>query len=261
MLKSQVTTQMFFTSPRAALSRYTVGIAGLLFLPTTNSCTCSIRSPCSPNRTEYKANTDSKTLQQLSLNYSLCRLLSLDTEPSQQVTMSQHKNNLLVCREYSAGSLATDVEEMLVQKFRECLWMLCHLLCKNYRSTKVRQNFPPGLRLVLVYNTPCYLLLPVIQYSVVCHFQLKQRKWHYCNLGSASCLSSETRFKKKPYYIFCLPSEQKQNLWTYSELPKSVSWSLPLLVLPSNSYFRGVTSLKEPLLCSHNFKHWSPDSI
>lgn len=166
MLKSQVTTQMVFTFPRAALSGYIVGIAGLLFLPRTNRCTCSIRSPHSPKRTEYKANTDSKTLQQLSLNYSLCRFLSLDTESSQQVTMSQHKNNLLVCREYSVGSLATNVQELLVQKFHECLWMLCHLLCKNYRSTKVRQNFTPGLSLVLVYNIPCYLLLPVIQYRV-----------------------------------------------------------------------------------------------
>lgn len=39
-LKSQVTTQMVFTFPTAALSGHTVGTVGLLFLPTTEHLPC-----------------------------------------------------------------------------------------------------------------------------------------------------------------------------------------------------------------------------
>lgn len=46
-------------------------------------------------------------------------------------------------------------------------------------------------------------------WSVICHFQLKQRKWHYCNLGSASWLSSETHFKKTTSFFASLVNRSK----------------------------------------------------
>lgn len=135
-LKSQVTTQMVFTFPTAALSGHTVGTAGLLFLPTTNRSTCRVRSP-EQTRTEHKVNTDSKTQQRSflwitthvgfwnSTAQSTVFKYFRDTESSQQIMVSQHENNLQVC------SLATDVQEMVVQKLHTRLRIFCHSLCKK----------------------------------------------------------------------------------------------------------------------------------
>lgn len=63
-LKSQVPTQTIFAFSTAILSEYTTDRPSLLFLPTTNSRSCLIRSQCGPNRTEYKVNHDNKAEQQ-----------------------------------------------------------------------------------------------------------------------------------------------------------------------------------------------------
>lgn len=53
-----------------------------------------------------------------------------------------------------------------------------------------------GLRLVFAYYIQCYMPLPVCMKSDFCHFQLKQRKRHWCNLDGAGWLSAQTHFKK-----------------------------------------------------------------
>lgn len=76
-------------------------------------------------------------------------------------------------------------------------------------------------------------------WNVICHFQLKQRKLQSAVLALLAASSSQTHLKKS-YYFLCLLMEQKKN-------PNYPSQgSCPLMILPSDSGFRGAMSQKEP---------------
>ena len=73
-------------------------------------------------------------------------------------------------------------------------------------------------------------------WSVICHFQLKQRKWHYWNPGSASWLSSETQFKKTISFFASLLNRSKICELTQNYLSQwaahSLSWCSLEIVTP-----------------------------